>query len=244
MEELHPSHQGYFYFEEDHFSSLPPHITHLLIDGGCKAKIKNIPASVTHMRFVNDFNKKVKLSSGVVHLVFGNDYNQPTIIPPSVKYLVFGYMYNYPIDLPETLASVKFGHCYNHPLVLPPNVETVQFGGDFNHPIVLPDGIIDVAFGYSYNQPTKFPKSIQHIVLGRSYYQDTIFPDHIKTLKCEYFKPQWMPQLFNNFFLTTLVVKFITTEYSYLCHDRLMVHVSINKHNNSMKHMTLFNGAA
>jgi hypothetical protein len=87
-------------------------------------QVNNLPNSITHLTFGNDFNEKVghqgcedikcprNLPNSITHLTFGFKFNQQVDkLPNSITHLTFGYQFIQPVNnLPNSITYFTFGH--------------------------------------------------------------------------------------------------------------------------------------
>jgi hypothetical protein len=79
--------------------------------------IETIPKHITHLTFINNFNKKINnLPDTITHLTFGDNFNQYIKkFPQKLTHLIFGYDFNKPlINLPKTLLHLSVGYDFNN----------------------------------------------------------------------------------------------------------------------------------
>jgi hypothetical protein len=89
-----------------------PSLTHLTLNCIHARKLPDLPPSITHLTFGDNFNYRIAITNLPLHLVylsFGGKFNQQITLPPSIETLIFGTAYNQPIThLPRNLIHLTF----------------------------------------------------------------------------------------------------------------------------------------
>ena len=156
--------EGYFIWNKKGVRKLIPEGTTKLVCPNFSLKPGDIPNTITHLYFDNDFNKPLEngiIPNSVTHLIFGEKFNQglrPGDIPSSVTYLEFGYNFNQGLragDIPNGVVSLFFGNCF---------YQEIKEG-------VLPESIKFLFLGYCKNLQIVFPKNLIEVILHSSSYK-------------------------------------------------------------------------
>ena len=111
-------------------------MTDLIIIHNNKLKEGDIPNSVTHLTFGNNFNQELKegdIPNSVTHLTFYANFNQELKegdIPNSVTHLTFDDKFNQKLkesDIPNSVTHLTFGSKFNQELnILPSGLKSLM----------------------------------------------------------------------------------------------------------------------
>ena len=140
-----------WYFESltniivDKIFEFPKSITKLTFDYFFNDYVRNIPNTVTHLKFGDHFNQILNegdIPYSVTHLKFGLYFNQKIndAIPKNVKYLKFGSYFNRSIhDLPHSITHLALGRFFNKNVkYFPKSIIYLEFEYGFDRKIDLP----------------------------------------------------------------------------------------------------------
>lgn len=161
--------------DTDELRNLPSSVTHITFANDFNQLVNGLPPKVTHLKFGNKFNQPVdNLPQTITHLTFGWDFNQPVDkLPQTVTHLTFRGEFNQPVDnLPDGLKHLTFGNWFGKSVNnLPNTLKHLTFGYGFNEPVNnLPQSVTHLTFGYAFNQPVdNLPQSVTHLTFGHNF---------------------------------------------------------------------------
>jgi hypothetical protein len=154
-------------------------LTHLKIEKTCNnifnENVNNLPSTLTHITFNDEFDKSVDNLPHLLYLKFGDQFNKSVDdLPSSLKYLIFGKDFNQLVDcLPNNLVCLEFYSKYN-----------ASFSQVIN---ILPISLTNLILPHAYIRPINFdvfPSTLKTIKYHNEYkYIDNFPTQNIKVIK-------------------------------------------------------------